>query len=186
MEEEGGRRELSVPSHHARRERATPRHRRPGARHSCPVAPPPTASSSLPSCRHQRPKPRDASERGDERKRGDEEGQPPRLVSVAAELQPSPCQVAVAIVEIEERARRERNRMCERSHCQTRGQRSSNLNEGEALAVHSLSDPTQTATDKVGSSGSENAAPMILAYTIKALIAPYFGCTDVSKYPTKL
>ena len=64
-------------------------------------------------------------------------------------------------------------------------QRSSNLNEGEALAVHSLGDPTQNATDKVGSSGLENATPMILAYTTKALIAPYLGCTDVSKYPTK-
>ncbi|QHO13865.1 uncharacterized protein DS421_15g519180 [Arachis hypogaea] len=98
------------------RERATPCHCRPGARHSCPVTSPPAASSSLPSRRHQRPEPRDAFERGDERERRDEKGQPPRLVSVTAELQLPPCQVAVAIVEREERARRERNRTCERSH----------------------------------------------------------------------
>ncbi|XP_020960147.1 uncharacterized protein LOC110263329 isoform X2 [Arachis ipaensis] len=36
---------------------------------------------------------------------------------------------------------------------------SSNLNKGEALAVHSLSDPTQNAIDRVESSESENAVP---------------------------
>ena len=38
---------------------------------------------------------------------------------------------------------------------------SSNLTEGEALAVHSLGDPTQNATDKVESSGSEDAASLV-------------------------
>ncbi|RYR75223.1 hypothetical protein Ahy_A02g009891 [Arachis hypogaea] len=60
----GGRRELSTPSHHARRERVAPHHRRLGARRSCPVASPPAASSSLQLRRHQRPEPREMRPRG--------------------------------------------------------------------------------------------------------------------------
>ncbi|QHO26268.1 Zinc finger GRF-type protein [Arachis hypogaea] len=63
-EKGGGRRELSTPSHHARRERVAPHHRRPGARRSCPVASPPAVSSSLQLRRHQRPEPREMRPRG--------------------------------------------------------------------------------------------------------------------------
>ncbi|RYR37143.1 hypothetical protein Ahy_A09g042073 [Arachis hypogaea] len=54
---EGRRKERAVHAEPPReeRERAAPRHRRPGARPSCPVASPPAASSSPPSHRHQRP-----------------------------------------------------------------------------------------------------------------------------------